>query len=461
MTYRLSANTTVDTEHRQSGDAVTLSIADLQPVASIADRYDDKIFALAGIEPIAAGTDELHVCCAHLRRVLDADTVYLCDRSSLQLITSSALNADGTIHSDTIDIHNTLTSIVTDLHRITAPIWLPKLRVFPGVHKMSFLAVPVGAQLQSLAIIVDPDDSDGLIDTFYFTDALSALCNCYTSDTIELTPTRVEEEVFDELVCKHQVSERIVQRRYELFCQALAGVTVQFDNILEFNGTGESQVWGREAVARCAQRNVYPAAVYQVAEQWGDRFQTALDLHILREAAYRYKTVCESEYLIRFDDIQPLCVAVRPNSLCKPEYVELLHELMERVVINGATLVLELTGTGDADSPDGQNMLFAHVNSLRDTLGIRIALDEFGSGRESLERFFALEPEVVKMAQSILTGQSRHMALELLQHFSQLSHTRSEQALGVVINTNERAANESTLIGSNQPAKPDEPVEPA
>ena len=67
------------------------------------------------------------------------------------------------------------------------------------------------------------------------------------------------------------------------------------------------------------------------------------------------------------------------------------------------------------------------------------------------------------MAQSILTGQSRHMALELLQHFSQLSHTRGEQTLGVVINTSERAANESTLTGSdsNQPAKPDEPVEPA
>ncbi len=456
----------MDNEHSQAGDAVTLCIADLQPVAGIADRYDDKIFALAGIEPAAAGCDELHVCCVHLRKVLDADTVYLCDKSSLRLITSSALNADGTIHEDTIDIHDTLTSIVTDLHRVTAPVWLPKLRVFSGVHKMSFLAVPVGAQLQSLAIIVDPDDSDGLIDTFYFTDALSALCNCYTKDEVAPVPARVEEEVYDELVCKHQVSDRIRQRRYELFCQTLAGITVQFETILEFNGTGESQVWGVEAIARCAQRNVFPAALYQVAELWGDRFRTALDIHILREAAYRYKTVCESEYLIRFDDIKPLCVAVRPNSLCQPEYVQLLHELMERVVINGPTLVLELTGSGEPQSAETHNALQAHVNSLRDTLGIRIALDEFGTGRESLQRFFTLEPEVVKMSQSILTGQSRHMALELLQHFSQLSQARSEHSLGLVMETGDRAANESTLGDSettrdSHSGKPDEPVEPA
>ncbi len=461
----------MDNEHSQPGDDAALCIADLLPVAGLTDKYDDKIFALVNVAATTTDANDLHHCCAHLRRVLDADTVYLCDKSSLQLIASSSLDSDGTIHPDTVDIHNTITNIVTDLHRATAPVWLPKLRVFPGVHKMSFLAVPVGAKLETLAIIVDPDDSDGHLDTLYVTDALTAICNVYTCQPVEITPEQVEEEVFDELVCRHPVSPRIEQRRFDLFNRSLIGITVQFENVLEFNGTGDSEIWGSEAFARCTQRNEFPTALYQVAEQWGDKFRAALDLHVLREAAYRYKSVCESQYLTRFADIKPLCVAVRPHSLCQPAYVELLHELIERVVINGPTLVLELTGdSADQSAGLSQSELHAHVNSLRDTLGIQFALDEFGTGRASLQRFFSLEPEVVKMAQSILTGQSRHMALELLQHFSQLSHTRSEHSLGVVAEPTERAANESRLAGptasndarlDSTPARPDEPVEPA
>lgn len=456
----------MDNEHSQTGDLASLCIADLLPVAGITDRYDSKIFALAND---ASKASDLHACCAHMRQVLNADTVYLCEKSSLQLITSSALDMDGNIHPDTIDIHDAITSVVTDLHRTVVPLWLPTLRVFPGVHKMSFLAVPVGHELQALAIIVDPENSDGLLDTLYFTDALAATCNHYASKPDEIKPERLEEAIFDELACRHAVSDRIRQRRFEIFQRALAGVTVQFEKILEFNGTGESQVWGWEAIARHAQRNEFPAKLYETAERWGDEFRAALDIHILKEAAYRYKSVCEAEFLIRFADIKPLCIAVRPQSLCEPVYAQLLTELIERVVISGPTLVLELSGPMPArDAQPSHRELNARVDFLRKTFGIRIALDEFRTGRASLNRFFSIEPEIVKMSQSILTGQSRHMALELLQAFSQLSHNRSDHSLGTVMDTADEAANdESTLRGreaSNDakvPQKPDEPVEPA
>ncbi len=433
---------THSTMPEQQPDELKLTLADLRPVQGLSEQYDDAIFALCNIDHCPQITPSMPVeqrFCHQLRRAVDADTVYLCDRHSLRVLatTSSTTGVD----ADTRSLHTALTRMVSDLENCNSAIQLPDIRVFPDQNKLSFAVIPVGIEADKIAIVVDADQS---IRDFnqYYADAVSELYSCHCSAAYKRDPyvtgteisppttRQIQTSVFDGLNRRYwNTSERINERRFEIFIEDLRRVSVQFEKILELNSSGQTAVWGWEVVASHTDTDQFPKELFVVAEEWGEEFRTAIDLHTLKEAAYRYKNVCEAENLIHFSDTKPLCISVYPQTLQQGDYVATIRDLTEKAVTHGARLVFEisekisLASDNVVESLPELNGFADQLQDLRNEFGIRIALDAFGAGNSSLSRFISLEPDILKIDRAVLSG-SGNKLLELLKRFSALSGRR-------------------------------------
>lgn len=455
-----------------NGSAITLTMADLRPAQGLAEQYDEAIFALCDIDAclqINSAMPAIERFCHQVRLAADADTVYLFDRQSLQILTTTS--ATGGIDADTQSIHSALTEMVSDLENCATAVQLPDVRVFPEQEKMSFAAIPVGTpghHTDMIAIVVDADAS--LRDfNQYYADAVRALFQCHTSECRsrnsylegELTSTpskrQIQSFVFDALNRRYwNNSERITERRFEMFCEDIRHVAVQFEKILDVENKGEAEVWGWEVVASHCDTGEFPKALFHIAEEWNEEFRTALDLHLLKEATFRYKGVCEAKNLTRFDDIKPLCIGVYPQSLQQQEYVATLRDLIEKVVTHGSRLVFEisekisLSNDNVVERQAELNSFAEQLKALRSEFNIRIALDEFGAGNSSLSRFICLEPDIIKMDRSVLTGDGNKV-LELLETFWELTGKRHEHSLEVILEGTEINSENPLIDDGNKP----------
>jgi len=168
----------------QTTDDYHVSLSDLEPTRGITDSLDDVIFGLCDTshsEIVSTGNTVIKTndCdkptsptivhtgfCTHLRLTTNADTVYLCDRQSLSILTTTSTDyAD-----DTDEMHRVLTSSICNLKDCDQAFQLAEVRVFPDNAKLSFTVIPVTGQLTSelqaadgrqdkyLVVIVDADE---------------------------------------------------------------------------------------------------------------------------------------------------------------------------------------------------------------------------------------------------------------------------------------------------------------
>lgn len=93
------------------------------------------------------------------------------------------------------------------------------------------------------------------------------------------------------------------------------------------------------------------------------------------------------------DPRQWMTVNVETESLASPVVLARLERLA------GQRVLVEITERGGEESP----ALQPAVDHLRD-LGLGIAIDDAGAGHATLERLVALEPDVIKLAQTIVSG---------------------------------------------------------
>jgi len=430
-----------------------VSLSDLEPTRGITDCLDDVIFGLCdtshattlNIGPAGNGTTCIsnkqgllgHTqFCQHLRLTTNADTVYLCERKSLRITTSTS----NEFAEDTEEMHLALTSAICNLHDCCEAFQLPLVRVFPDHPKLAFTVIPVAhpsdlkAQSLSpgtaeyLAIIVDADEEYREANPC-IAEAVQAIYNAFTVASPLPTNKQIQRAVFDQLKRNCSLcSNRITARRHEIFVEDLMHVTVHFEKLLAANAISSDAisgtvigstsvppteepvdpfVWGWQSVASLIENDRYPHALYQQAELWGETFTTDLDTHILREATLRYKEVCEAANLHSFDSIKPLCVTVYPQTLIQDSYLDTLQQLMEMAVIRGEQLVLKLSERtsicADAMETETELCLYKkHLQACCNRFGVQFGLGEFGTGHSSVLRLTTLNPHVIKLSAALL-----------------------------------------------------------
>ncbi|MGE0061229.1 MAG: putative bifunctional diguanylate cyclase/phosphodiesterase [Xanthobacteraceae bacterium] len=155
-----------------------------------------------------------------------------------------------------------------------------------------------------------------------------------------------------------------------------------------------AQITGVEALCRWThpvRGNIPPGNFIPVAEQMG--IMDALGAFVLRRALSDAK---------RWPDFY-VGVNLSPVQVKGPQIVELVRDLLEETRLEPSRLMLEITEGVLVENPDE---MIRRINDLR-ALGVRIALDDFGSGYSNLGYLQRFPIDKLKIDRAFVTPLGR------------------------------------------------------
>jgi diguanylate cyclase (GGDEF)-like protein len=169
-----------------------------------------------------------------------------------------------------------------------------------------------------------------------------------------------------------------------------ATISVAYQPILWMDGT----VYGHEALARWRRRDeqVPPSTFVAVADRAG--LLNQLDMTVIAKAL-AVTAITPSLGMIS--------VNIGLSHLADPTLVGRLARLLQREGVDPSRLIVEVPEEQAIDRPEV-------LSSLRDlrSLGVQLALDDFGVGYSSLSRIGSLNPDIIKLDRSFAAPLSRY-----------------------------------------------------
>jgi EAL domain-containing protein (putative c-di-GMP-specific phosphodiesterase class I) len=224
------------------------------------------------------------------------------------------------------------------------------------------------------------------------------------------------------------VSDEMYEHRYALFNQQLSSVDVYFEPIIQFSASGKSfNIIGFEALARVD--GLVPGWLFKAAELWGIRFQTQLDIYILRTALTKYLDQLVKSKRRSFSKLMMLTVNLYSSTILRPGYRTELYKILEELKFPGDKLVLELSEKAVIRAGDNEDETLEAFISAKEELKekrVQIAIDDFGAGYSSLLRVQKIMPDFVKVDREVLLYQPAFAAEMIAQLVStkDASHNR-------------------------------------
>ncbi len=224
------------------------------------------------------------------------------------------------------------------------------------------------------------------------------------------------------------VSDEMYERRYALFNQQLSAVDVHYEPIIQFSCSGKSfNIIGFEALARVDGR--VPGWLFNAAELWGIRFQTQLDIYILKTALTKYLKLLVKNKRRSFSKLMMLSVNLYSSTILRAGYREELYKILEDLKFPGHKLVLELSEKGVIRAGDNEDETLEAFIKAKEELKekrVKIAIDDFGAGYSSLLRVQKIMPDFVKVDREVLLYQPNFAAEMIAQLVSSkdASHNR-------------------------------------
>lgn len=340
-----------------------LTIADLTPARGLTDHFDELVKRLCDTSTVdsihpdpnapeanGSGADAIIRFCHHLRHVSNADTAYLCNRTTLDIVASSSMSRSNQHCADTDMLHNALISMISDLWNCTAALRTPDIRVYPDEPQFSFIILPLAEDTERLMILVNADISDSCL-SHYLTHAVSVIYSLFQTRTDHSKPL-CQATVFDALhSCYQNSSDEVAELRLELFARQLKDTRLSLDGL--FQSPADNDLLN-------PLKATLPEAIYDTAALWGPQFKTQADLHFLIEASHAYKTLCETNHFHKFSATRALEIKVHACSLSDSMYINSLRELLERCVLHGSRTLF--TVFGQAHMSDDLSALIKEFN---------------------------------------------------------------------------------------------------
>jgi diguanylate cyclase (GGDEF)-like protein len=205
-------------------------------------------------------------------------------------------------------------------------------------------------------------------------------------------------EVFDTAILKSEkaelhlegeLKEALDRREFQLFYQPIVSLT-------------SNQIVGFEALVRWQHPvlgMIAPLDFIPIAERTG--FIVPLGNWILREACLRLKT---------WQDSQPLSpelwmsVNLSSVQLRDPALVEQIAEALRDSALEARSLMLELTEGIAMENPTAVKTLLMQLRAI----GVRISIDDFGTGHSSLAYLRQFPVDALKVDRSFVRGMETH-----------------------------------------------------
>ncbi|GAB1544917.1 hypothetical protein NUACC21_75930 [Scytonema sp. NUACC21] len=207
----------------------------------------------------------------------------------------------------------------------------------------------------------------------------------------------------------HYVSDKTYEERFQGFRNSLMKIQVFFEPIIFFDKHEENiTIAGWEALARDPETGRAPSLLFEIAEMWGVRFQTELDLYILETALKTYKQATEKAKAERYDEKKMLSINVYPSSILRTAYEKLLKTLItEQRLISGKKLMLEISEKTLLpsivdDEGKGLESFKTIARKYKKNYDVKFAVDDFGVGNATISRLEEVDPTYVKVDREIL-----------------------------------------------------------
>ena len=303
------------------------------------------------------------------------------------------------------------------------------------------LFIPVNnLEQKSLFIIYDFDISFEYSEDIFslILNSLYQATDCFRFSQSEKT---LRAAIYDDIKCIYKfVSDSMYERRFQDFCDSLNNIEMFFEPIVFFDKSYQNlAVWGWEALARDRDLGKVPANLFKVAELWGVRFKTELDLTLIRRAIETYNEALKQEKMFRYDEIKPLSINVYPETLFRSAYRQLLKELLkEEKHVPGKKIIFEVSEknliiSGEGNDETGSLDSFHQLaKDLSNSFDIQFAIDDFGVGNSSISRLSRFKPTYVKVDRDILLYE-HDLGKRTIENLVTLESNFGKPALTVIV----------------------------
>ena len=205
------------------------------------------------------------------------------------------------------------------------------------------------------------------------------------------------------------VSDVMYEERFTLFQEDLQSIHIEFESIVQFSReTSHFNTWGVEALAR--KDGSAPVGIFKAAELWGVRFQTELDIFIVKKTLKTYRASLNESRKQDFNQILPISINVYPNTILREGFCTELLDAINKYRIQGDKIILEISEKEMITTGDNENGSLNKFNQAKRRLkesNINFAIDDFGAGHSSLLRVQKIMPDFVKIDRDMLIYQPK------------------------------------------------------
>jgi len=307
----------------------TLTVTDLSVACGLTDRFDALINNLTNAELLLGTQSELDKnsvdnssrYCQVVRRAVNADTVYLCHRTTLDIVATSSAPCEVLPCADTEELHMRLTTTVSDLWMCEETLHLPGISVFSDSKKNAFIIVPLN---NYLLVMVDAEIEPSLLGQYYaytLEQYFALFIDNPKGENPQSDPQSRQTMLRDTLQERFGNSSSATRSaRLETFKKALRLTNLDFRKKVD--------TWHTDL----------DSSLYNTAALWGSEFKLALDTYCLTEAAYGYKVLCEHKNMQSFNEAPTLNITAHQSSLQSVAYIDALQQLIEQVTIHPSRL---------------------------------------------------------------------------------------------------------------------------
>lgn len=283
-----------------------------------------------------------------------------------------------------------------------------------------------------------------------FTDDVKILVNALYQATRQFnevtTMDGLKSTVFDLFKqTYHYVSDSMYEERFAIFKRDIEHLALHFEPIVNFKGfINQVNIWGVEALARKAGEASAPVDIFHAAELWGVKFQTEVDITIMKKALAAYKSYMKSTIA---SNHYPLSINVYPNTILRQTYREELLKQIKTLRIPGENIILEISEkalieVGDCEK--GSLETFRRIQSeLINTCGINFAMDDFGTGNSSISRILKIKPKYVKIDRELLLDHEPELAKQVIKSIVDLKERKGLFAFDVIVEGLDESTNKN------------------
>ena len=191
-------------------------------------------------------------------------------------------------------------------------------------------------------------------------------------------------------------------------------LVVQYQPVVE---TRSGEMLALEALVRWQHPELgllMPAEFVPLAEETG--IIDEIGQHVLALACEEARVWAD---LVGQDIAPAVAVNLAPRQLLDERLPDRIASHLQRAGVEPARLVLEITEGALMQDPDAATRRLQHLRRV----GVRLAVDDFGTGRSSLAHLQRFPIDTLKIDRSLIEGVDRHPGSELVRAIVQLAHT--------------------------------------